>query len=255
MTLEIEQKQDEIINPEALNESIDASNAETGDNDGSEKLYNSKQVSAIVKREREKALEKAKREVMMEIQQQAQQQPEAQQQAPVQQQVQGQVGLGGMQQYSQQDVQRMMQEQLPQMMEQHVNNMKQEQVVNSFVTKMKAAEEAHPGLENELNQLNWKDPKTSALAMMANDMENTGDIMRELLDHPSKFGELLNLVDSQPHLAAKQLYSLSNSIKQNQKAVAENKRAQEPLGQMKPSLNAGMDDSNASVSDFRKMKW
>lgn len=256
MTLELEQMQNNEI-PESVEqvESIDKPIAEKSQ-DNEERLYNSKEVSAIVKREREKAIEKARREAAMELQEQ-QQSPDQQAQAPAQamQQAQGQTGLGGMNNMSPEQVQAMIQQQLPQMMEQHVNQIKQEQVVNSFVKKMQAAEEQHPGLETELNQLNWKDSRTSALAMMANDLENTGDIMRELLDHPSKFGELLNLVDSQPHLAAKQLYSLSNSIKQNQKAQSENKRAQEPISQLKPSLNAGMDNGTASVTDFRKMQW
>jgi hypothetical protein len=255
MTTELEQMQNNEI-PESVesNESIDAPIAEKSQ-DNEQRLYNSKEVSAIVKREREKAIEKARREAAMEIQEQQQQAQQAQAPAQAMQQAQGQTGLGGMNNMSPEQVQAMIQQQLPQMMEQHVNQIKQEQVVNSFVKKMQAAEEHHPGLETELNQLNWKDSRTSALAMMANDLENTGDIMRELLDHPSKFGELLNLVDSQPHLAAKQLFSLSNSIKQNQKAQAENKRAQEPLSQLKPSLNAGMDNGSASVTDFRKMQW
>lgn len=238
------------------NEGAQAPIAEPKDNE--ERLYNAKQVSDIVARERQKALEKGRSEALMEMQQtQQQQQPTQQQEAPQQpaQVTQSQTSLGGMQTLSPEQVQQMMQQELPKYMEQHYNQLKQEQAVNSFVQKMKAAEEAHPGLEQELNQLNWRDPRTSALVMMANDLENTGDIMRELLDHPSKFGDVLNLVDSQPHLAAKQLYALSNSIKQNQTAAMQNKRAQEPLSQIKPSLNAGMDDGSMSVSDFRKMRF
>lgn len=245
MTLENEQKAEEMNTPEQQTGDIDATPTEA------ERLFNSEQVSKIVAREREKALEKGRREAMMELEQQQQ----AQQQAPAPQQAQGQVGLGGMQQFSPEDVSRIMQEQLPGLIQQHVQNAKQEQVISSFVNKMKAAEEKYPGLESELNQINWRDSRSSALAVMANDLDNTGEVMKELLDHPSKFGELLNLVDSQPHLVAKQLYSLSNSIKQNEKAIAENKRAQEPISQMKPSVNAGLDNGNATVTDFRKMQW
>lgn len=251
MTLDTEQQ---ITNePESLEqEASKENNAVSKDNE--ERLYNSREVSAIVKREREKALEKARRDTLMEQQSQNQSQSAEVAPAPMQQQ-QAQTGLGGMNNLSPEQVQQMMHQELPKLMEQHIHQAKQEQVINSFVNKMQAAEEQHPGLESELNQLNWKDNRTSAIAMLANDLENTGDVMRELLDHPGKFGELLNLIDSQPHLAAKQLYSLSNSIKQNQKAQAENKRAHEPLGQIKPSLNAGMDNGQASVTDFRKMKW
>src|SRR3990167_447427 len=96
-------------------------------------------VSKIVERERKKAFEKGRREGLMELQQQAQPQVQPEQQAPQMQQ-QGQVGLGGMQQFSPADLQKMLAEQVPQALQEHVANLKNEHVVNSFVAKMQAAE-------------------------------------------------------------------------------------------------------------------
>ena len=44
-------------------------------------------------------------------------------------------------------------------------------------------------------------------------MDNTGEIMNELLENPEKMGTLLNLVHEQPKLAQSRLASLSNSDK------------------------------------------
>ena len=77
--------------------------------------------------------------------------------------------------------------------------------------------------------------------------------MKEVLDHPAKLTELLSNVADQPYIAQKQLMKLSQSIKTNQQALAEEAQARDPMSQLKPSQNAGMDNGAASVADFRKM--
>jgi hypothetical protein len=58
---------------------------------------------------------------------------------------------------------------------------------------------------------------------------------------------------TQPKLAQKAMQDLSNSIKQNQAALQSHESVNQPIGQMKPSANAGVDDGNMSVKDYRKM--
>ena len=203
-------------------------------------------VSKIVERERLKAFEKGKQEAIMELQQQQMQQ----EQAPVQQPVAAPQQLGGMAQLSAADIERMIAEKAPQMLQEHVNNLKTEQMVNSFVSKMQAAEAKYPGLEAKLNDLDYN--SMAPLVSLANDMENTGDIMKELLDNPMKMANLLTLQYTQPMLAKRAMTELSNSIRTNQEALAQEKQAQDPMSQLKPS-NAGMDNSAMSVQDFRKM--
>lgn len=211
----------------------------------SEEMLNKEVVSKIVAREREKAFEKGKREAMMELQQQQAQQQQAQQ--PQQQAPQ----LGGMPQQSQADIERMIAERMPQALSEHVNKMRSEQMAESFVNKMQAAELRHPGLESKLNELDYG--TMLPLIHMANDMENTGDVMKELVDNPMKMGNLLALAHAQPKLAMKAMHDLSNSIKTNQEALEQEKQARDPMSQLKPSTSAGMDNSTMSVSDFRKM--
>ena len=208
-------------------------------------------VSKIVARERAKAYEKGKQEARME--QEQQQAPQQQPQVPqASQQAQG--TFGGMAQVqSPEDIQRMIAEHVPQYLQAQADEYKNKQFVEGFVSKMQAAEQQYPGLEAKLDDLNWNAPGTQALAQMVNNLENSGDIMNELMENPEKMGSLLTLIHEQPKLAQNKLASLSNSIKTNQAAIAQEKSAQSPIGQMKSSVNAGVDDHNLSVKDLKKM--
>ena len=207
-------------------------------------------VSKIVARERQKAYEKGKQEALMSQEQQAQQ--PAQQQAPQP----AMQTFGGIQQAPQmnpEDIQRMIAEHVPQYLQQQAAEYQNKQFVEGFVAKMQAAEEQFPGLEQKLNDIDFNSPATQKLVQMANNLDNTGEIMNELLENPEKMGTLLNLVHEQPKLAQNRLASLSNSIKTNREAVEQDKSALEPIGQMKSSVNAGVDEHNLSVKDLKKL--
>lgn len=208
-------------------------------------------VSKIVERERKKAYEKGQKDALMQSQNEAQAQTQQPiQQAPAMQQ-QGQQSLGGMQQLSPADIERMIAERAPQLLQDHVQQLKNEHTINSFVSKMQAAEQKYPGLEAKLNELDYS--SMAPLVHMANDMENTGEIMKELVDNPMKLANMMALSQMQPGMAKRQMAELSNSIKTNQEALAQEKSAQDPMAQLKPSSSAGMDNGAMSVTDFRKM--
>ena len=212
-------------------------------------------VSKIVERERLKAYEKAKKEVMMELQQQQQAQQEpAQQQMQQPQEQQQQRSLGGMQQMSPEQIEQMIMQKAPEALKQQVEQYKQQNMVDTFVSKMQAAEQHYPGLEEKLNKLNYNDPRMHKLIEMSNGLENTGDIMHELVANPHKMSVVLSDITDQPYLAQQQLMSLSNSIKQNQQAKAEEAKANDPMSSLKPSINTGMaDNSNLSIKDLQRM--
>ena len=179
-----------------------------------------------------------------------------QQQQAVPQQPQQNVGLGGMKQPSQADIERMIAEQAPMALQKHVQKLQQDQMVNTFVSKMQAAEQQYPGLEEELNNLNYNDPRMHAFIAMANQMENTVDIMKEVLDNPSKMESLLNMAHNQPYQAQKALKGLSDSIKTNQTAKAEEAQARDPMSQIKSSTTSGnMEKSQHDMSqeDLRRL--
>ena len=78
--------------------------------------------------------------------------------------------------------------------------------------------------------------------------------MKEVIDNPTKMESLLNMAYNQPYQAQKALASLSESIKVNQNALAQEAQARDPMSQLKPSASAGLIDGNAvSVRDLRKM--
>jgi hypothetical protein len=208
--------------------------------DESKKTFTSDVVEKIVKREKDKAFERGKKEALMELQNQQQMTQEQQQPQSAPPINNGQsVGMGGMQQMSQADIERMIAERAPLALQQHVQKLQQDQMVNTFVSKMQQAEQKYPGLEAELNNLNYDDPRMHTFIGMANQMENTGDIMKEVLDNPSKMESLLNMAHNQPYQAQKALKSLSDSIKTNQSAKAEEAQARDPLSQIKSSTTTG----------------
>lgn len=218
-------------------------------------------VSKIVERERLKAYEKGKQEALMELQQgQQQEQQPIQQEAPVAQPIQrASQGIGGMAPQmppgmSQEAIEQLIMQKAPEALMQQFNEHKQKTMVDAFVNKMQAAEQRYPGLEEKLNKLNYQDPAMHSLIEMANSLENTGDVINELVSNPSKMIQVLSGIREQPYLGQETLMSLSNSIKQNQAAAAENSQAQEPMSQLKPSTSAGLaDTSQLSVNDLRKM--
>jgi hypothetical protein len=224
------------------------------DDDVQQPIYNKIQLQDVVNREKRKAFERGKKEALMQLQQEQQQQMQdnapQQQQAPMQQQQAP--SLGGMQQMSAADVERMIAEKAPQALQEQMNRLKQEHSINTFVQKMQVAEQKYPGLEAKLNKLDYEDPSLMRVVDMANSMENTGDIMNEILNNTGKMATFLNL-SRQPQIAQQAMMELSSSIKTNQDALAAEKQARDPMNQLKPSSSVGSDNANPSMHDLRKM--
>jgi hypothetical protein len=210
-------------------------------------VFNQIQMTDAIKREREKAYERGKREALMVLEQQQQAQAPAEPQA-----AQQPSSIGGMQQLSPDQIRQMIAEQAPQALQDHVEQLKNHHMVESFVSKMHAAESRYPGLEAKLNKLDYGTGTLAPLVKMANDMENTGDVMHELVSNPMKMGNLMALMRDQPYLAQQAMADLSNSIKQNMQAKAEEAQARDPMSQIK-STSTGMDSGGMSIADFRKM--
>ncbi len=211
-------------------------------NEQPERMFTQRDMSEVVRREREKALEKGKREALAEIERQKsmgfQANPLAQNNQMTQEQIE---------QIIAQKAPEMLQKQLQEL----EHNARTKHVVESFANKIEASKERFPELESQLNDLDFH--TFAPIVTLANDMENTSEIMHDLMQNPMKMGNLLSLLRDQPKMAAKAMYELSNSIKQNQQAAQENRSAREPFNQLKPSVTKGIDNSNMSVTDFRKM--
>jgi hypothetical protein len=252
---------EQAVNVPATSEEINISPDEIAPqqqngNSNDDHKYTSDTVTKIVKREREKAFEKGKREALMELQQQqtAPDQQVSQQQVAQQQPQQSQSqpsSIGGIPQLSPEQIKQLVMQHAPEALAAHSRQLEHKNVVDSFVNKMKAAESKYPGMEQKLNELDYS--TIAPLIKHINQMENSGDIMNELIENPMKMGNLVSLVYSQPKLAEKAIHNLSASIKMNDDAKSAEKSSHDPFNQQKPSLNAGKDDGEMSVSDFQSM--
>ena len=236
---------------------LDSDAQAASEDDLQKPVFNKIQVQDVIKREKAKAYERGKREALMELQQQnqapVQEQAAAPQQTPMQAPQQAQE-FGGMPQMSQEQIAQMIMEQAPQALQAHIQQAKKTEMVNSFISKMEVAEEKYPGLEAELNKLNYSDPRIHTFIDLANRTDNTAEVMKEVLDNPSKLESLLNMAHNQPYMAQKALASLSDSIKTNQQALAQESQARDPMSKLKSSATAGLaDSSDVSVRDLRKM--
>lgn len=255
------------VNTELLEEpKVDDVVAEEGQSEPDDQNdYQSTKLGKAFEREKKKAFDrgydKAKREMLMQQQQEPQMQaPDAmQQEAPAQ--APAPQSLGGMPQMSQEQIAQLISQQLPQ----HLQALMQEaqakqeaasnqQMINGFIDKLRAAKDQHPGLEEELSNYDYrKGSGMTEIVMAANQLDNTADIMREVVDHPNKMANLVTLAKEQPYALNKAMQALSASIKRNQEAVAQEQQSQDPMSRLKPSPQAGADNGSMSVQDFRKM--
>lgn len=97
------------------------------------------------------------------------------------------------------------------------------------------------------------------VALLANKVDNTADVMYDLMKNPSKLIQIETLLDkarnekSQYHLdlANQMLRDLSTSITANKTAAANQPHINKPLSQVNPS-NVGADNGSRTVSDIRK---
>lgn len=183
------------------------------------RTYSPDEVTAIVQRERERALRKG-----------------AGQQAPS---------------VSQDEIRRMIAEEAPRYMQEQAKKAQMDNLVSSFVGKIEAAKEEMPGLSDSLNELNIT-PEFTPVIAMANDLPNTAAVMNELVSNPMKMGYIVSLMQTQPKMAAKAMYDLSQSIEQNRKAVAENQESRAPLDQIKQT-SKGLGNGTPTIADFKKM--
>ena len=122
----------------------------------------------------------------------------------------------------------------------------QQNVVNSFLTKVQAAGLGNKIESSGLGQL----PVNHPLIPMLNALDNVNDVIDDFDANPVKVANLLAVTMLNPTKGFQELQNLSNSIKRNKEALAKPKAA-EPPTQLKPSPY-GLGNGVLSVSDKRK---
>jgi hypothetical protein len=220
-----------------------------------------KYVTDIVKRERLDAFQKGKKAAMEEFKAQMDQQAQNPQvQAPqVPAQPVQNPGLGGMPQFSPDQISKMIADEARKLHEknqQEVLAQAQKQnaeiVANHFNSQMSNGKLKYADFDEKVKELDFGN--MAEILHLATEAGNADDIMYDLANNPQKITHLMILSHTQPKLARSEISKLSASIKQNQEA-SKKQSAREPLDMITPStVGADSGDmSNYSVSDFRSM--
>ncbi len=134
---------------------------------------------------------------------------------------------------------------------QQANEWQAQQIAQQFLGKLTAAKDKYPDFEETLANLEVH--KFPEVVQLANNFDNTADIMYELAKNPSKAVILKQCAQLNPNLATLELRRLSDSIKQNQ-AAKQRPIAKPPLTQLTSSLTK-TDNDLTNISDYRKQSW
>ncbi|NHJ41458.1 MAG: hypothetical protein FK731_15615 [Asgard group archaeon] len=129
-----------------------------------------------------------------------------------------------------------------------------QQIVNNFGQKIESGRKKYPDFDDKVGALNIA--AAPEIVPWLNSLDNTEDVLYELAQNPTKFLNLLDIVNKasrHPHLASAEFNKLSESIKKNQ-AAANQAKVAEPLSQINPSVTS-TDNGELSVSDLRRQPY
>lgn len=123
-------------------------------------------------------------------------------------------------------------------------------VAEEYRSKMKSGSEKYEDFDDVMADFN---PQAFPnLVYLANQVDNTPDVMRELMQNPSKWATVTVLSERDPAAAQKMISRISNSIKTNEQAKAQEKEVAPPLGRLS-STSTGQDSGDLSMQDLKRM--
>jgi len=130
--------------------------------------------------------------------------------------------------------------------------MQWQSLANDFAQKIPNARAKYQDFDQKLEQIGGFN-SISHLIPAVNSLDNATDIVYELINNPSKIGNITSLAQLNPQLAIAELQRLSQSLKRNDEA--KNQRyPDEPLSPLSHS-NTGKDSGSNTISDFKKADW
>ena len=204
-----------------------------------EKMFTQSQLQAIAAKESRKAAESAEARVRAEYESR---QPQQQQQAQPQ-------NIGGIQQQSPEDIQRMIRQEAFNMSREH----QAAQIEQNWKSAMEAEKEADPEFADLYDAIGIEAQPGLIIAMAG--MDNKAQVVKDLAKNPSKYANILTLANGgSPRLAQMELNKLSASIKTNVEAMKKPK-VDAPLSHVKASNIGGDDGKDMSVSDYMNQDW
>lgn len=220
-----------------------------------EKMLPASRVTELIKKakwEGEKKMQEQLEQAKQQIEQL--QSGQGQQQAPVQQQQQPQQPGMSPEQIQAQIMQKVQEElqKKEEMLQQQQLQREVDQVAQQYYGKMNQGRTLYEDFDAITADFN--PAEFPQLVFLANQVDNTADVIYELSKKPGKLAELQTLLERSPNMARKQIANLSESIKTNQDAKNGLQEPQEPLNRMKPSP-AGTDNGDRTVRDYKKSSF
>jgi predicted oxidoreductase len=228
-----------------------------------EKMLPQSEVNHLVARYKNEAYEKGKQEALAALNKQNESSVSHATINPAQAQ-----SMGGIQQMSPAEIEKLVRDQVS-----NLSQKQQEEAQNAYYQSEinRVAGEINSKLSDAKTRYQDFDSVVSPdvlrqlpddVLMMANQFENAGDLLYDLLKNPTKFAPInANLMTARMNnapyfnqVALSQMREISSSIKANQDAVANHPRVNNPLSQVNPSV-AASDSGNKTISDLRKASW
>ena len=122
-------------------------------------------------------------------------------------------------------------------------------IADEYNGKMVAGKQAYEDFDTVMSDFN---PQAFPnLVYLANQMDNTPDVMYELMKNPSKWATVAVLSERDPQAAQNMLGRISASIKTNQQAKAQEKDVAPPLNRLSSST-AGQDSGVLTLNDMKR---
>lgn len=172
-----------------------------------------------------------------------------------------QMGMGGMQQAPaafdkeallKEAVQRM-QEQQQEQQQAYVREQERiqaEQIAKDYLDKMEQGKHRYDDFEEVTRGFN--PGNYSRVTVLASQHDNLADIIYDLKKNPQKLATMQVLALTDPQAAQEEMIKLSESIKKNEQALANNVKSPSPLSRLKSSAQAGQDTGKRTIRDMRQ---
>jgi hypothetical protein len=125
-----------------------------------------------------------------------------------------------------------------------------QRIASEYKAKMKSGSEKYEDFDEVMADFN--PGAFPNLVYLANQLDNTPDVMRELMQNPSKWATVTVLSERDPQAAQNMLKRISSSIKANELAKASEKEVAPPLSRLSSSTT-GQDTGKLGIRDYKRM--
>ena len=123
-----------------------------------------------------------------------------------------------------------------------------ERTASDFFGKLTAGKDRYQDFDQVMGSVkDWG--KLASSVGLANMVDNTADVMYDLVKNPTKIAQIHSLTQISPDLALAEVQRMSQALKLNEQAT-KTRLPNDPLSQMRPS-NTGTDSGALSVTDYK----